>query len=114
MQACERIYGIAKESGKLYKFMIDDFQVMVEKSFAYLSHIKLEDIAQKVSGFSKKAKRGWTAWRAKGNNLFVRNTFKWDEEEETESSVTIEIEESSEDTDEKIMGKGYKYQGGEM
>jgi hypothetical protein len=93
MASCMRIFGVAKESGRLYSFLVDEFNIMIEGSFRYLQNT-LEEIAEKVYG-EKKGKK-WSAWRAKLNSLFVRNTYeeiieeKKEEEEESTEEITQE------------------------
>jgi len=81
MRNCMRVYGVAKENGILYCFMITELSVQVKGSFRYLPNEKLENIAEKVYG-EKKGKK-WSAWKAK-NGLYVRNTYEEITEEEEE------------------------------
>lgn len=76
---CTRIYGIAK-TGEIYRFMVDEFNKMVEGTMKFFGkdELKLEDIAYKAEG--RKNGRNWTSWKAKENEIFIRNTFKWEDE----------------------------------
>lgn len=76
---CTRIYGVAK-TGEIYRFMVDEFNKMVEGTMKFFGkdELKLEDIAYKAEG--RKNGRNWTSWKAKENEIFIRNTFKWEDE----------------------------------
>ncbi len=77
--ACIRIYGIAKESGLLYSFMITEMNDQVKGSYRYYTQLKLEDVGEKVFGVKKNDKETvhWSAWKDKETKIFIRNT--WEE-----------------------------------